>query len=111
MVTRAWKDIERAVAHLTGGERTAMMSDEIDVTIPPDPCPTCGIGKGWAVEVKWLAAPRVATIEQVLSHNKTKADAKGYGNAVVVKRKAGRGKSTPYLAIFRLSDQEEANGN
>lgn len=54
------------------------------------------------MEVKWLTAPRIATIEQALAHNQKKADAKGYGNALVIKRKAGRGKPTPYLAVFPL---------
>jgi hypothetical protein len=102
MVTQGWRAIERAVGHLVGGARTSPLADAIDVTIPP----TDG-HPGWAVEVKWTKAPTVAQIENWLTHNQSKADAKGYGNALIVKRKAGRGHPTPYLAIFPIEAEDK----
>lgn len=98
MASDAWKHIERAVARLTGGERTWDSKDDIDV-----------ITDGWAIEVKNRKAITIAQVEAWLRHNAPKAQERGLGNALVVKRRAGRGVVTPFLAIFPLTDSSEGN--
>lgn len=90
-MTDAWKSIERAVAALVGGTRTWNSDLDIDV-----------ITDGWAVEVKNLTSPTVADLERILAHNAPKAASAGLKSALVVKRKGGRGRPTPYLAVFDL---------
>ena len=65
--------------------------------------------KGVAIEVKHLKGPSIADCERILAHNKPKADALGLGNALVVKRAAGRGRPSPFLAIFPLTAEESAS--
>jgi hypothetical protein len=60
----------------------------------------------WAIEVKHLKAPTIAEIELYLQHNRPKAEGRGLKNALIVKRKAGRGRPSPFLAIFELTDRE-----
>jgi hypothetical protein len=86
-----WKAIERAVAALVDGERTWNSDEDIDVQT-----------EGWALEVKHLKAPSVADLERILIHNAPKAAAVGKGNALVVKRAAGRGRPSFFLAVFPL---------
>lgn len=98
MASRAWTAIERAVARLTGGERTWGDPTRIDVITVGDDT--------WAVETKNYKAPTIAMCEAWLAYNQIKADKRGMKSALVVKRKGGRGKPTPYLAIFQLTEPE-----
>ena len=93
-----WKSIERAVAALVGGKRTWNSDLDVDVVV-----------EGWAVEVKHLKAPTIAEVERILIHNAPKAAAMGLGNALVIKRKAGRGRPTPFLAVFQLTEGDTTN--
>jgi uncharacterized protein YlaN (UPF0358 family) len=63
-----------------------------------------------SVEIKNLTAPSVAQLERYLAHNQTKIDRDipGAINALVVKRKAGRGQSTPYLLVMPLEVPSES---
>jgi hypothetical protein len=97
--SRAWTAFERLVAQLTGGQRTWGDEDRIDVVTVGD--------DEWAVECKWLKAPTIADVERYLEYNQTKADKRGMKNALVIKRKAGRGKGTPVLAIVKLTEKVE----
>jgi len=98
MASRSWTAIERAVARLTGGERTWGDPSRIDVITVGDDT--------WAIEVKNLKAPSIAQMEAYLTYNKVKADKRGMKSALVVKRKAGKGRPTPFLAIFEISGPE-----
>lgn len=91
----AWKAIERAVAGLVGGKRTWNSDEDVDVVVD-----------GFAIEVKNLKAPTIAECELILLHNRKKANAMGLDSALVVKRKAGRGRPSPFLAIFELTAVE-----
>lgn len=91
-MTDTWKAIERAVAELVGGERTWNSDEDVDVMTAE-----------WALEVKNLKAPTIADCERILAHNAPKAQAVGKRNALVIKRKAGRGVFTPFLAVFPLT--------
>lgn len=93
MASAAWKGIERTVARLVGGERTWSSPEHIDVVV-----------EGWALEVKNVTAPTVAQLEGFLRHNRPKAESRGLKSALVIKRRAGRGIPTPYLAIFELTE-------
>ena len=93
-MTDSWKSIERLVAELLGGVRSWNSEDDIDVLVPDDKNPE------WGVEVKWWRAITVAQIEGWLTHNAVKCDARGIKNALVVKRKAGRGSPTPFLLVI-----------
>lgn len=99
-MSAAWKAIERAVAALVGGERTWDSKDDIDVIVD-----------GWAIEVKNRKAISIAECEAWLAHNAPKAAARGLKNALVVKRRGGRGVGTPFLAIFPLGTEGEPNGS
>lgn len=83
------------MAELVGGTRTWNSDHDIDVETAD-----------WAVEVKHLKAPTVADLERILAHNAPKAAAVGKGNALVVKRAAGRGRPSPFLAVFVLSKEQ-----
>lgn len=87
----SWKAIEREVARLVGGERTWFSLEDIDVETETA-----------AIEVKNLTAPSLAQLEKYLAHNQPKADKVGKTNVLVVKRKAGRGSKTPFVALFLL---------
>lgn len=95
MTSQAWKAIERTVASLAGGTRSWNSEDDIDV-----------LTDTYAIEVKHRQAITIAQVEAWLRHNKPKAAARGLKNAVVVKRKAGRGTPTPYIACFELEPPE-----
>ena len=90
-MTDTWKSIERAVAALVGGERTWNSDEDVDVQT-----------ESWCLEVKHLKAPSIADCERILIHNAPKAAKLGKGNALVVKRAAGRGRPSMFLAIFPL---------
>lgn len=89
----SWKAIERAVAELTGGKRTWNSEEDIDVET-----------SDYALEVKNLKAPTIADVERILAHNAPKAAAVGKRNGLVVKRKAGRGRPSPFLFIAVLDE-------
>lgn len=91
-----WKAIERAVAALTSGTRTWDSRDAIDV-----------ITDEYAIEVKNVKGPTIAQCEAWLRHNEPKAAGRGLKNALIVKRRAGRGTPTPYLAVFPLGFTDE----
>lgn len=93
----AWKAIERAVAELVDGERTWNSEEDIDVQTAD-----------YAIECKHLKAPTVADLERILAHNAPKAASVGKRNALVVKRAAGRGRKSPFLAVFVLSKEQDA---
>ena len=93
MSSAAWKQIERTVALLVGGERTWNSPEHIDVEV-----------EGYAIEVKNVTAPSISQVEGWLRHNRPKAESKGLKSALVVKRRAGKGTPTPYLAIFELTE-------
>lgn len=92
----AWKAVERTVALLTGGVRAWDSRDSIDV-----------LTDEYAIEVKNVKAPTIAMCERWLEHNAPKAAGRGLKNALVVKRRAGRGTSTPYLAVFPIGFADE----
>lgn len=92
----AWKAIERAVAALVGGKRTWNSDEDIDVQVD-----------GWAIECKNVKGPTVAQCELWLQHNQAKADSLGLHNGLVVKRRAGRGRPSPYLFIAALTAEGE----
>lgn len=89
----SWKAIERAVAELVDGKRTWNSEEDIDVQTDT-----------WALEVKHLKAPTVADVERILAHNEPKAAAVGKRSGLVIKRKAGRGRPSPFLFICVLED-------
>jgi hypothetical protein len=93
VASATWKAIERTVALLVGGERTWNSPEHIDVEVD-----------GWAIECKNVTAPSIAQVEGWLRHNRPKAESKGLKSALVVKRRAGKGTPTPYLAIFELTE-------
>jgi len=99
-MSAAWKAVERTVAALVGGDRAWDSRDDIDV-----------LTDEYAIEVKNVKAPTIAMCERWLEHNAPKAAGRGLKNALIVKRRAGRGSPTPYLAIFPLGNVEgESNG-
>ena len=91
----SWKAIERAVSVLVNGKRTWNSDEDVDV-----------VTDGFAIECKHLKAPTVAECELYLLHNRPKAAKMGLHSALVVKRKAGRGRPSPFLAIFELTEGE-----
>lgn len=93
MAPSTWKEIERTVAALTGGVRTWNSDDDIDV-----------LTEDYAIEVKNRKAPTVSQIEAWLRHNEKKAAGRGLKNALVIKRKAGRGFPTPYLLVIPITE-------
>lgn len=97
MASDAWKQVERTVAGLLGGVR-AWQTDHDVLVFEGDSVIA-------SVEVKNLTAPTVAQLERFLIHNQAKItrDYPGAVNALVVKRKAGPGRSTPYLLVMPLS--------
>lgn len=92
MASQAWKAIERAVADLTGGTREWGSDDDVDV-----------VAGDYCLEVKYLKAPTIADLERFLIHNQPKANGRGLKNGLIVKRKAGRGRPSPFLAVIPLS--------
>jgi hypothetical protein len=122
----AWKDVERSVARLTGGVRS--WDTDIDVIVPVRwadgyiPADDANgselladarrtrLLEGWALECKNLKHPTIAEMELVLVYNQKKIDALHLTdvmhNGIVVKRKAGPGRETPYLFITALSVKE-----
>lgn len=91
MASSTWKAVERTVAALVGGDRAWDSRDDIDV-----------LTEDYAIEVKHRKAPTIAQVEGWLRHNEPKAQGRGLKNALVVKRKAGRGVQTPHLLILPL---------
>lgn len=89
----SWKEIERTVAALTGGVRTWNSDDDIDVVTPD-----------YAIEVKNRQGITIAQCERWLDHNQKKAAGRGLKNALVVKRRAGRGTKTPYLLVLPITE-------
>lgn len=120
----AWKYVERQVARLTGGVRS--WDTDIDVIVPTEwphgkppladefsggellGAARAGAMLGWGIEVKHLTSPTVAEIERFLEHNAKKLERLGVSgrliNALVIKRKAGIGTSTPYLLVVPISE-------
>ena len=60
----------------------------------------------YVLEVKHRRGITIAQVEAWLAHNAAKAKGRGLKNALIVKRKAGPGRATPYLAIFPLTEGE-----
>jgi hypothetical protein len=125
MTSSAWKGVERLVAVILGGVRS--WETDHDVLVPTwakvgflpavDEGPEVlmyqhkvGQIQLASVEVKNLKAPTVAQLERYLAHNQTKIDRDipGAINALVVKRKAGRGQFTPYLLVMPLEVPSES---
>ena len=102
MASKAWADIERAVAKLVGGERSWDSRDHIDVLEHET---------GYALEVKNTTGPTVAQLERWLLHNQKKAAGRGMKSALIVKRRAGRGRPSPYLAVFQITSPEPDREN
>lgn len=96
MPDKAWKSVERMVATLLGGVRTWNSTLDVDVMVPDEKNPDI------AVEVKNLTHPTVADLERILAHNRAKAlrSDPPLKSALVVKRKGGRGRPTPYLLVI-----------
>jgi hypothetical protein len=94
----AWKSIERLAAELLGGDRAWDSEEDCDVLVPSKKNPE------WNVEVKWRLGPTFAQAEAWLALNQTKCEKfdPPLKNALLVKRKAGRGKKTPWLLVMRV---------
>lgn len=123
MVSSQWKAIERFVAKLVGGLRS--FDTDIDVILVTDPGmfpadeiaemsgeeiqrhSKAGRLEAWAIEVKNRQDLSIPMIERFLEHNRAKSARFRMRNAMVVKRKAGSGVSTPYLLIIPLETYGE----
>lgn len=134
MASSAWKEIERIVAAIFAGVRS--WDTDHDVLVVTDHRPGFGdinaqaaegrehFSPGVAgaallalsragyvelasIEVKNLKAPSVAQLEAFLVKNRAKADRDGVRHsALVIKRKAGRGRPTPFLLVMEVEPPE-----
>lgn len=118
MASDAWKTVERMVAAIFGGVRS--WETDHDVLVVTDamtdlpermilhPQTLLDLSRAEflelaSIEVKNLKAPTVAQLEAFLAKNREKADRDGVRHsALVVKRKAGPGRRTPYLFVMEL---------
>lgn len=113
MASKAWAQVERTVAAILGGVRSWQTDHDVLVVTAARPgvWPEPGINGHQllamsrlgavtlaSVECKNLKAPTVAALELFLIKNRQKADRDGVAeSALVIKRKAGSGRPTPYL--------------
>ena len=121
----AWKAIERTVAAILGGIRSWNTDHDVLVQIEgglAGASPTgdalmmlhrMGVIRLASVEIKHLKGPTVAQLEGFLAKNQEKIDRDipGAVNALVVKRKAGRGTETPYLFVMPIALTESSQLN
>jgi hypothetical protein len=114
----SWKNLERLVAATLAGVRS--WDTDHDTLVVTDPgtvirIPETGAAllefakQGYlelaSIEVKNLKGPTVAQLEAYLRKNREKADRDGVRwNALVVKRKAGRGNATMALLVVPLEE-------
>jgi hypothetical protein len=126
----AWKTVERTVAAILGGVRSWQTDHDVLVVLPSpqgfgptfreDQKPEVlmelhrlGLLGLVSVEVKHLKAPTVAQLEAFLAKNQEKIDRDipHAVNALVVKRKAGRGAETPFLLVMPIALTESSRSN
>jgi hypothetical protein len=121
MASDAWKTVERTVAAILGGVRSWESDHDVLVVTGGNPVVMYeapgmdprtliyfqkqGQLELASVEVKNLKAPTVAQLELFLALNQRKIDRDmpGATNALVIKRKAGAGRSTPYLLVMPIT--------
>jgi len=118
MTSSAWKSVERMVAGLLGGVRSwqtdhdvLLITDDKGLYVDPEAngdalltLSRMGLIELSSVEVKNLTGPTVAQLEGYLAKNARKMARDGITgqNALVIKRRPGRGHSSPYLLVVPL---------
>jgi len=89
MPDKPWKQLEREVAHLLGGRRyAANTGGRVDVESPTV-----------VAQVKHVQRLSLAQLEALAVEMAALGEDKGKIGVVVVKRRAGRGKETPWLIV------------